>query len=258
MSNELVDSIQVLINEGKGDLQRLHYMIDAIKRGKKLYDSDRKYVESLTGSKIIQKEKTKDDKLSSYHPDDENDIKKIIDHLEPSEKVLLVAKQSRIKPGGALTSPNTVFATTMRLIIRNPTMLGMRENVEDIPYDQITSVKIERGIFSSTIVIRSPGLSELSRLSGSSGLLAWGRGEDGAIDSLPKDKAEQLLVIIKKGMADARKKKEQATSTVTSQQFSVADELVKLAKLKEQAVITEEEFSKMKNDLIKKTSGNYN
>jgi hypothetical protein len=33
---------------------------------------------------------------------------------------------------------------------------------------------------------------------------------------------------------------------------SIADELSKLAKLKEQGVITEEEFSKMKNNLKKR------
>jgi hypothetical protein len=33
---------------------------------------------------------------------------------------------------------------------------------------------------------------------------------------------------------------------------SIADELSKLAKLKEQGVITEEEFSQMKNDLKKR------
>ena len=196
-------------------------------------------------------ENTTTNAAPDYHPDDVDEINKIKDHLEPGEKVLAIAKQSRFKPGGAFTSPNTVFATERRLIIRNPTMLGMRENVEDIPYDQITSVKIERGLFSSTLVIRSPGLSELSRLGGD--LLAWGRGEDGAIDSLPKDQAERILLIIKKGMAAARKKKEQS-STVVTQQLSVADELAKLAKLKEQSVITEEEFNKMKQDLINKNS----
>ena len=34
-------------------------------------------------------------------------------------------------------------------------MLGMRENIEDIPYDKMTSVKLEKGIFSSSIPIIS-------------------------------------------------------------------------------------------------------
>jgi hypothetical protein len=78
--------------------------------------------------------------------DELDEIKKISNQLVQGEKVLLVAKQSRIRPGGsALTTPNTIFTTDRRLLIRNPTMLGMRENVEDIPYDKITSVKLEKG-----------------------------------------------------------------------------------------------------------------
>ena len=182
--------------------------------------------------------------------DDLEEIRKISSKLDQNEKVLFVAKQARNIPGGAIiSSPNTVFATDKRLIIKNPTMLGMRENVEDIPYDKITSVKLEKGLFSSTIVIRAPGLSEMSRLSKASGLIAWGRGEDGTIDALPKQKAEQLVKIIKEQMEAVRKSSQHVT---TNQQMSVADELSKLAKLKEQGIISEDEFLKMKQELIKK------
>lgn len=179
--------------------------------------------------------------------DDLEDIKKIASKLDQNEKVLFVAKQMRNIPGGAIiSSPNTVFATDKRLIIRNPTMLGMRENVEDISYDKITSVKLEKGLFSSTILIRSPGLSEMSRISQSSGLIAWGRGEDGSIDALPKEKAEQLVKIIKERMESMKK------SSRDTNQISIADELSKLAKLKEDGILSEDEFLKMKQELIKK------
>ena len=35
-------------------------------------------------------------------------------------------------------------------------MLGIKENVVDIPYDIVTSVKVEKGLLSSTIRFRSP------------------------------------------------------------------------------------------------------
>src|SRR5215211_234193 len=102
------------------------------------------------------------------------EIRKIANRLDQDEKVRFVAKQSRVRPGGsALATPNIVFATDKRIIIRNPTMLGMRENIEYIPYDKMTSVKLEKGVFSSTILIRVPGLSEMSRVGKSSGLIAW-------------------------------------------------------------------------------------
>ena len=136
-------------------------------------------------------------------------------------------------------------------------MLGMRENIEDIPYDKMTSVKLEKGIFSSTILIRAPGLSEMSRVSKHSGLIAWGRGEDGQIDALPRDKGERLFTIIREGIDGAKKVTvaQSSGTIVNQQQVSIADELTKLATLKQQGVISEIEFTQMKQDLLKKMQG---
>ena len=120
------------------------------------------------------------------------EIEKIADRLDDDETVLEVANQGRLNPGAvALTTPNTVFATDRRLIIRNPTMLGARQNVEYFDYDKITNIKLEKGIFSSTIVLSYPGMDKLA------GLLTWGREDDGEIDGIPKDKAENILQIVR-------------------------------------------------------------
>jgi hypothetical protein len=76
--------------------------------------------------------------------DDLYDISKIAEMLNPDEKVLLVARQSRIKPGGSHFTPNIIYATDRRIIVRDPYMLGIKENVVDIPYDIITSIKLEK------------------------------------------------------------------------------------------------------------------
>ncbi|MDQ3873205.1 MAG: PH domain-containing protein [Thermoproteota archaeon] len=186
--------------------------------------------------------------------DELEEIRKIANRLDQDEKVLFVAKQSRMKPGGSvLATPNIVFATDKRVLIRNPTMLGVRENIEDISYDKMTGVKLEKGVFSSTILIRAPGLSEMSRISKHTGLIAWGRGEDGQIDALPKDKAEQLFTTIRHGI-DRTKRHDSLASTVTtiSRQISFADELTKIAELKKQGIISQEEFTLMKQDLLNK------
>ena len=188
--------------------------------------------------------------------DELEEIRRIANRLDQDEKVRFVAKQSRMKPGGsALATPNIVFATDKRIIIRNPTMLGMRENIEYIPYDKMTSVKLEKGVFSSTILIRAPGLSEMSRVSKHSGLIAWGRGEDGQIDALPKDKGEQLFTVIREGIDRAKKVAAQSSTRIVNQHISIVDELTKLAKLKEQAIISEAEFIQMKQELLKKMQG---
>jgi hypothetical protein len=188
--------------------------------------------------------------------DELEEIRKIANRLGQDEKVRLVAKQSRMRPGGStLATPNIVFATDRRVIIRNPTMLGMRENIEDIPYDKMTSVKLEKGVFSSTILIRAPGLSEMSRVSKHSGLIAWGRGEDGQIDALSKDKGERLFTIIREGIDGTKKVAvAQSSSTIVKQQISIADELTKLAILKQQGIISEIEFAQLKQDSLEKNA----
>ena len=180
-----------------------------------------------------------------------NEIKNIAERLDEEEKVLEVAKQSRRKPGGALLAGgNTVFATDRRLIIRNPTMLGARQNIEDFEYDNITGIKLEKGVFSSTLVITVPGMGTAARNSTMSGLLPWGRSEDGSIDGIPKDKAENILKIVRNQIVKAKKESQKPVQVV--QQTSTADELAKLAKLKEQGILSDEEFDKMKKDLISK------
>jgi len=133
--------------------------------------------------------------------DELEEIRKIANRLDQDERVLFVAKQSRMEPGGSvLATPNIVFATDKRVLIRNPTMLEMHENIEDILYDKMTSVKLEKGVFSSTVLIRAPGLSEMSRVSKSSGLVAWGRGEDmGKLTLYQKIREKGFLQLLGKG-----------------------------------------------------------
>ena len=172
------------------------------------------------------------------------EIEKIADRLDDDEAVLEVAKQGRMNPGGAITTPNTIFATDKRLIIRNPTMLGARQNVEYFDYDKITNIKLEKGIFSSTLVLSYPGMDKLA------GLLTWGREDDGEIDGIPKDKAENILQIVRNAIVEAKKESQKPVQVV--QQTSTADELAKLAKLHEDGVLSDKEFGKMKKDLISK------
>ena len=173
------------------------------------------------------------------------EIEKIEDRLDDDEAVLEVAKQGRINPGAtSLTTPNTIFATDKRLIIRNPTMLGARQNVEYFDYDKITNIKLEKGIFSSTIVLSYPGMDKLA------GLLTWGREDDGEINGIPKDKAENILQIVRNAIVEAKKESQKPVQVV--QQTSTADELAKLAKLHEDGILSDKEFDKMKKDLISK------
>jgi Bacterial PH domain/Short C-terminal domain len=176
------------------------------------------------------------------------EIKKIEKILNSDEKVLLVARQSRLMPGGSAVTPDNVIATDRRVIIRDPYMLGLKAELIDIPYDVITSVKLQKGVFTSTILFKAPTLLNKSKL----GLLDENIGgeddQEGVIEALPKDKAEELLEIIRRRMKSTGNG--ESTSNVDS--MSVADELKKLSKLKQDGILSESEFQKMKQHLLEK------
>jgi hypothetical protein len=204
-------------------------------------------------------------KSLTHDGDDLEEISKIAEMLNPDERVLLVARQSRLKPGGSHFTPNIIYATDRRIIVRDPYMLGIKENVVDIPYDIITSIKLEKGLLSSTIRFKAPGLMSSTKLGMIDSIVDGEDDQGGIIEAIPKDKAQDLLEIIRSGMQYAAKsapsKKQKSSSELLeskeytvpfNQSISVADELRKLAKLKEEGILTEEEFKQMKQDLIRK------
>lgn len=209
--------------------------------------------------------------------DELDEIKKISEMLNPDEKVLLVAKQSRFKPGGSQFSPNVVYATDRRIILRDPSMLGLREEIIDIPYNVITNAKIDKGVFSASVIFNAPGLFNpniRSRMPWIKRLETDEHGENGVIDAVPKDKAEDLIEIIRKGITHMRSHGSvsgmsnpyppvhQAGNTgndstnginsTTRNNISHVDELTKLADLKDKGVISEEEFQIIKDRIISK------
>jgi Bacterial PH domain/Short C-terminal domain len=195
--------------------------------------------------------------------EDLQEIKKIRHMLNPNEEVFVVARQSRLKPGGSAFTPNVIFGTDRRIIIKDPSMLGLRTNVVDIPYDMISSVRLDKGIFSSNVIFKAPGLINSSRR-GTLYKMTEGYGdksglaeEDGMIPAIPKKKAEELVEIIRNSIDKDRevyRHRQQQPQLQLQQQssMSIADELMKLANLKEKGIISEDEFQQMKQDLIKK------
>lgn len=180
--------------------------------------------------------------------DELNEIDKIKNMLNPNEKVLLVARQSRFLPGGSALTPNVVIATDRRIIIRDPYDLGFRSEIVDIPYDVITSVKLMKGVLTSTILFKAPALVNKSKLGLLDEDIAGEDDQDGAIQALPKGDAEDLLEIIRRGIQGHNKTNEPVVQVAS---MSIADEINKLSKLKDQGIITATEFDEMKNRLIK-------
>jgi hypothetical protein len=166
------------------------------------------------------------------------EIQRITNRLGKDEKVIFVAKQSRFKPGGSKGSPATLFVTSQRLIVRNPSMMGLRENFSSVNYDRITSLNIEKGIFSSTLKIMAEGFAV-------------------DIDAIDKKKAEKILSYIEEKMDQitttrAVHSRTNTTTTTSNPQLSAADELTKLTRLKKQGILSEAEFNQMKQEILRK------
>lgn len=179
--------------------------------------------------------------------DELSEIQKIGNMLNPNEKVLLVARQSRFLPGGSALTPNIVIATDRRIIIRDPYVLGLKSEIVDIPYDVITSVKLLKGVLTSTILFKAPALVNQSKLGLLDEDIEGEHDQGGVIQALPKGKAEDLLEIIRRGIRGNNRTDE---PSVQLGSLSIADELSKLSKLKDQGVITAKEFDEMKKQLI--------
>ena len=110
-----------------------------------------------------------------------DEIMQIAERIDECKQVITVIRQTKnpLKPGSSLTTPDTIIATTKIIIIRNPSALGLRQNVETYPYEKIVDLKLEKGMFSSLIDINVPGSIF-----------------DGYIEAIPKADAEYLLKII--------------------------------------------------------------
>ena len=180
--------------------------------------------------------------------DELNEIEKIEKMLSSDEKVLLVARESRLMPGGSALTPNSVIATDRRVIIRDPYMLGLKAELIDIPYDVITSVKLQKGVFTSTILFRAPSMVNKSKLGLIDEDISGEDDQEGVIEALPKDKAEELLEIIRRRMKATSTG--EATSSIDT--ISIADEIEKISKLKQNGILSESEFQKMKQQLLEK------
>ena len=175
------------------------------------------------------------------------EIEQVEKLLSSDEKVLLVAKQSRLMPGGSALTPDSIIATERRIIMRDPYMLGLKSELIDIPYDVITSVKLQKGVFTSTILFKAPSLVNKSKL----GLMDEGiSGEDdpeGVMEALSKDKAEELLEIIRRRMKESNDDR-----AISVDNISIADEIEKLSTLMKKGVLSESEFQKRKQHLLDK------
>ena len=174
---------------------------------------------------------------SQFEKDDLSEIDRIKNMLDSSEVVKVVARQSKVMPGGKLITPKIIFATNKRLILRDPAMLGLRADVDTIPYSQINNVKLEEGLFTSRILIKSGNFN---------------KDEQGYIDAIPKDKAAQIVGIVNEGIGRAQTHVTEITQSSGSEPTKSKegdDPFIILKRRLANGEITKEEYNDLKNTL---------
>ena len=71
------------------------------------------------------------------------------------------------------------------------------------------------------------------------------------IEAIPKDKAEKIVLLVKGKMEQIlTNAKEEMQAESKEERISIADELSKLVKLREQGVLSDSEFQKLKQKLL--------
>jgi len=178
--------------------------------------------------------------MCQHSKKDSKEISKILDFLEPEEHVILMAKGSE-----------TVFLTDRRLLIRKNSVLR-RKTIKDISYEKILNIQLKKGIISSKVSISTSEYNitirslkhELARrlLEHINEISSQSRSTIDYNNQEIKDLPEMKLDID----SDSEKSEKRLTS--------ILDELERLSKLRNDGVLTEDEFQLMKRDILKKIS----
>jgi hypothetical protein len=156
--------------------------------------------------------------------------------LLEGEEILVTAEQGRLKPGGSITTPNKIYITNMRLLFKDPRLFGLRANIVDVNYVDISNVRLKRGILSTEIYLKSRFLSDEVRL-----------------PAVEKEVAQQVSGMIHKGMSGelSRPPAEKQEIEKAGSLETPMEKLDRIAQLKERGLITDEEFSKLKGEILK-------
>ncbi len=119
----------------------------------------------------------------------QNDVAEAKGQLWEQEQVIVTARQRNLGPGMSPINPTAILCTDKRIIIINRTTLGMRKDIESIPYDRVASVRLENGFISASIFLRVGGFT--SPGGGEQGFMKKGE-QEGEIPGLKKSDAKAV------------------------------------------------------------------
>ena len=158
------------------------------------------------------------------HKQQPSDIRHILSH---DEQVIHAIQQSRLFEK---LHPAMIYVTDKRVILKKPALLGLKSNIQDFRYEDISNIKVKHGLMYSDISIVTRSFAE--------GFV---------INGIPKQDVKNIHKTLNQGVAgDLRKEKVIIKETKTdSEEYPL--KVLKLRYVKGE--ITKEEFEDMKEAL---------
>lgn len=159
--------------------------------------------------------------------------------LMPGEEVIMVASQARGKPGGSVSTPDKIHLTNMRVLHKNPKLFGLKAEIIDVAFRDISNIELKRGVFSTQIK-----------------LLTRFNSKPVALLAVDKQTAQQLNTLIQKGIRGELPRQiiseDMNAPSSAKEPSDPLNELERLGELKQKGLITDAEFQKLKSDLLKR------
>lgn len=152
------------------------------------------------------------------------EIKELPNILWEDEKVENIIQGTYNNGNGILV------ATSRRLVFVDKGLLfGLK--VEDFPYDKISSIQYETGILMGKLTIFTSGNKAI-------------------IDNVVKTKVRIFGDSVRAKISTPKEVSNYVPQAINNQTVDIADQLERLAKLKTQGILSEEEFLQQKNKLL--------
>jgi len=137
-----------------------------------------------------------------------------------------------------VTGLESVFVTDRRVIKMRPKTLGLKGDIIDYRYADMTNVKLNKGILRSSIFIETRFQTPNVR-----------------IENIPKEGANRMFKTIQEGNS-GRLRVEKMTQSedvgISKPEIDITEQIKKLSELRDAKIITEEEFQSKKKDLLSK------
>jgi hypothetical protein len=167
------------------------------------------------------------------------EVPKVIkDTFVDGERALYAIQQARLKQ---VITPDSIFVTNKRVIIHKPRLLGLKRNIEDYKYTDMSNTVIDQGIISSTIAIKVRFLSDNLML-----------------ESIPNGIARGIFRTIQEGIAGNLEPKPASPMQaalvpvpITKETLDRSEDLMDILKRRyATGEITKRQYNAMKADLV--------